>query len=987
MWRRWDPHVHMPGTLFNDKFGDTTVKQALDTLATSDPAIEAIGVTDYFTTSSFRRTNDVWKGLADHGIKFLFPNVELRLDIPTARGPGVNLHLLSSPDEVDGLDRFLGALEFSWSERNYRCDLAGLRQLGRDFSQNQQLNDLAALKAGAEQFKVNFEQVRKQFRSDRWASENCLVAVAGGETDGSSGVRTPDDQFLARRESIETFAQIIFSGNPKQSTFWHGRGVDDVEKIRRKYGSLKLCLHGSDAHESAKLGEPDQDRRCWLKGDPCFETLRMACLAPVTRSFIGPRSPMDGFLHGRIARVSIGGTGWRLADKLPINPGLVAVIGARGSGKTALVDLIAAGTGSSQPFGNPASFIRRAGDLLRSCKGSIQWTDGEIFGFGLDSGEPVEVAGRPGVRYLSQQFVEQLCASDGVSGALLTEIERVVFNSWPVAARQGATSFRELLDIRLESARSRQAVEIETIAELGAEIAEQRALRDRLPKLELDLQNLRATSTSHEAQLRALTGPSDTGNALRLVEMSQVLQDRQQQLQQLDRRVTELTALQEEVGQARGSKFPRYTSSLRQQYSLAGLSDSQWEAFGADFVGTVDSILDVAVDEARAALTLIAGLPTGDAPIDRNNLDALSVEQLSALSVAQLTDERARLERLVGLDAQRTKKLAKLNELVANSRSAVTKAEAAIKDASGAESRQADLGASRTLHYGAYFDALLSEEVELNQLYSPLSDLLDRFGASVKRLKFSVKRVVDVETWAARGEDLIDSRMAGAFRGLGELAKAARDELVTAWSNADGAGAAEAIGKFSVRHSAGLRKQSRPANSSAEAYKIWERDVAAWLYSADHVALQYSLVYDGLSIERLSPGTRGIVLLLLYLAVDHEETDPLIIDQPEENLDPESVYSELVALFRSASERRQIIMVTHNANLVVNTDVDQVIVARCLSVEEGRLPTISYTSGGLEVPAIRKAVCEVLEGGAEAFRERARRLGMEFRDDTDYPLA
>ena len=121
-------------------------------------------------------------------------------------------------------------------------------------------------------------------------------------------------------------------------------------------------------------------------------------------------------------------------------------------------------------------------------------------------------------------------------------------------------------------------------------------------------------------------------------------------------------------------------------------------------------------------------------------------------------------------------------------------------------------------------------------------------------------------------------------------------------------------------------------------------------------------------------------MLLLYLAVDQEETDPLIIDQPEENLDPESVYSELVSLFRNAAARRQIIMVTHNANLVVNTDVDQVIIARCVSLAEGRLPEVTYESGGLEQPEIRKAVCEVLEGGADAFRQRARRLRIDIGD-------
>src|SRR3546814_943822 len=69
----------------------------------------------------------------------------------------------------------------------------------------------------------------------------------------------------------------------------------------------------------------------------------------------------------------------------------------------------------------------------------------------------------------------------------------------------------------------------------------------------------------------------------------------------------------------------------------------------------------------------------------------------------------------------------------------------------------------------------------------------------------------------------------------------------------------------------------------------------------------------------LAPGTRGIVLLLLYLGLDDKDDRPLLIDQPEENLDPKSVFDELVQLFTEAKSHRQVIMVTHNANLVINT--------------------------------------------------------------------
>ncbi len=76
------------------------------------------------------------------------------------------------------------------------------------------------------------------------------------------------------------------------------------------------------------------------------------------------------------------------------------------------------------------------------------------------------------------------------------------------------------------------------------------------------------------------------------------------------------------------------------------------------------------------------------------------------------------------------------------------------------------------------------------------------------------------------------------------------------------------------------------------------------------------------------------------------------------------------------STRRQRIIVTHNANLKVNTDVVQVIVARSGSHHAGELPIIEYQSGGLEDPAIREQVCTILEGGERAFKERARRLRM-----------
>lgn len=972
-WRRWDPHVHLPGTLHNDNFGNLTVAEALDTLAERSPQIEVAGITDYCTTASFRRARDAHAAGAGDGIALLFPNVELRLSHATRRESAVNIHLLCEPEEVDELDRFLAGLEFGYDDCPYRGDEDGLRRLGRAY-EAERLDDTAALRAGARQFKIDFDQLRRKYKNDGWAKRQLLVAVAGGGTDGTSGLQTSDGAFAALRRNIERFAHMVFSGDPKQTEFWLGRGADDVPTLTTKYGGKKPCIHGSDAHELDRLGRPDLDRFCWLKGDPTFQTLRMACLSPETRVHIGERDPMDGYRQGRIATVAVPGTPWFPGEGVAVNPGLVAIIGPRGSGKTALADLIAAGSGSQDPFTNRRSFIRRAGRLVQDCVSQVTWTHTEVTKRALSGTTAPDPTQPRGVRYLSQQFVEQLCAADGVSDNLLEELERVVFASVPPGRRQGATNFQELLSIRLHAAKGRQEEHLDAIAELGERITRERLLMRALPALKEQVKKDEGTLRRLETQTRELTSTGDPGSAERLANLTAVLERRVAALQDIERRITDLRGLHSRVRSTQTSAFPRIAERLREEYTRAALTDEEWAAFTPQFSGPVEEVIASALATAENEQRAVAG-DDPSTPMPKT-LDGVEAGRLQHQPVSILSAEQKRLEKAVGLDRQRASNLEKLNGRASELRSRLEKSRAEVVDAEGAAGRGTMMTNERLRHYALYFDALLEEETELRDLYRPLESTLVGFTTSAEKLRLTVRRKVDLDTWTAVGEALLDLRVGGRFKGTGELRQVAADELLGAWETGDGSQAAQAIRAFSQNHSASLRDQSKARASDAEAYRDWERRVNRWLYSAEHISLSYTLMYDNLSIERLSPGSRGIVLLLLYLAIDRAESDPLIIDQPEENLDPESVYSELVDLFREASRRRQIIMVTHNANLVVNTDVDQVIVAHSENFEEGRLPTFSYRTGGLEDAEVRREVCEVLEGGAEAFRQRARRLGL-----------
>ena len=123
---------------------------------------------------------------------------------------------------------------------------------------------------------------------------------------------------------------------------------------------------------------------------------------------------------------------------------------------------------------------------------------------------------------------------------------------------------------------------------------------------------------------------------------------------------------------------------------------------------------------------------------------------------------------------------------------------------------------------------------------------------------------------------------------------------------------------------------------------------------------------------KLSLGQQQSVLLALVLSSDSNR--PLIIDQPEDNLDGEFIYSTLVPVLRRAKERRQIIIVTHNANVAVLGDAELIIVMKAMN-DRGEV----VARGSIDSPPIRAAACAILEGAKEAFIRRAKVYGVGVR--------
>ncbi|RTL35956.1 MAG: ATP-binding protein [Burkholderiales bacterium] len=977
LWHRWDPHIHAPGTAMNDQYkGADPWADFASRVAGQTPPIRALGITDYYLIDTYERAVAESAAGRMPGVEYIFPNVEIRLSNATSSDSAVNAHLLFSTDDPDHVSRIRGLMagfSFRYLKDQFRCERADLIRLGRSYDKTI-VDDQAALTAGVNQFKISFEDLQEKWDTNDWFRNNCLIAVAGGQNDGTSGLRDPSASFGALRVSIEAFAHIIFSGNPRTADFYLGKGVASLADLNAKWGGVKPCLHGSDAHSHGQVGKPALDRFCWLKGALTFETLRQACLNPEGRACIGKTPPAGPLPSDLIRSVNVSNAPWMAPSTIELNPGLVAIIGARGSGKTALADLIAMGGCAALSHLSEKSFLRRAASHLSNSEARLHWESGEQTYNQFSTLEAEELLDAQHVQYLSQQFVDQLCSAEGLEDPLRREIERVVFDAHAAVRTIPESNFAELLSNHLAGARRLRDKHVDAVADCSENLALEQARRDGLAALKKEREEKQKAIAKDEADMRSLMPKGDAARVARHTAVAEAAQDKRTAVLGARNRLDLLRGLEGDVARIREEVVPGLLDDLMQDRGAAGLKTAEWEQFRLVFSGDVSAILKEHIGAAERALAALEGKPLvrapGAAEPDPNTPLLPDSGDLSVHTLSLLEQELQRLRKLIGMDETNARRYKTVSERVNKAKAALLRLNGEITKSEGAMTRIETLRQQRHEAYVGVFQAILEEENALKELYGPLRDRIADATGSLAKLQFTVRRDVDIDAWCEAGEALLDLRAAGAFRGRGSMKAVVELSLGDAWRSGDAEQAGSALRSFLSSHSNDLRAH-RPADADP---KEWLRQVSSWLFGTKHIRVSYGLQFDGVPIERLSPGTRGIVLLLLYLAVDTQDDRPLIVDQPEENLDPQSIYDELVAEFQRAKQRRQVIIVTHNANLVVNTDADQVIVTRSGGHVPGQLPRMNYISGGLEEPKVREAVCAILEGGKRAFQERAKRL-------------
>ncbi|MDR2653633.1 MAG: AAA family ATPase, partial [Prevotellaceae bacterium] len=908
--------------------------------------VKVIGINDYYFIDGYERVMQYKKHGRLGNIDKIFSVLEFRIDTFGSGNENnlqkINLHIIFNIEETN-LEKEIQKIKKEFIE------LIPITKLGIHLTKTLSRENLAQegnndLQKGFSDLIPSTEKVFELLDSPTW-KDKCFLLLGYKEWSNLE----KNNQLKPLKENLFGKVNAFFTSNHEtynKSKMW-----------LEEYGDKPL-LHSLDIHDFTVLDTVCKDRNgsykkpskyfcnTWIKADPTFDGLRQIIYEPKNRVFIGAESP-NSHRENCINAITVEKK-WFPQKTLPLNNGLVSIIGARGSGKTALLDFIALSTDAyNTHYKYKAGFLSKAENEVQTLVVKSVF-DGQEISRKFDPRN--EDKGGPLVQYLSQQFVENLCSEEGSNENLQAEIERFIFDSIDDVERMGTSNFSELKAALCWSAE--QAINsYETkISELNKEISQIHSLQTA------DLPNKYQEKDIKKAELENLQG--------KLPKLNKDI--RNKSLDDFEKISSQKIKLESEL-KLEQSQY----KELEQIFSEVADFNKTISAKSQDFK---DRLSKFNFDEKK--------LSKFDIQYPESLLDHISglIEAQKSEFNKRLGSEKSPIEGTYKYLKQRLTEIQKdmntyteneryyleISKKIAQTNVVIKEIEVQIKKIE--ELSIEKLQKERLKMYQQIFGEFSKKKAILESLYKPLIDQLKN-NEQEKQLGFFVKINVNIKSWAKQGEDLIDLRRAKDFSDHERLYSLANDKLLKVWEDCNVHLIGKAIEDFINNEVREMRKYLIKTKETEKTLI----DLANWLFSTNHISISYEMTFNDVPLKRLSPGTKGVLLMLLYLGVDKNDTRPLLIDQPEDNLDPESVFNVLVPYFIEAKKRRQIIMVTHNPNLVVATDSDQVIVAKITPKDVNQLPIFTYSGGGLENPAIIDKICSILEGGEDAFLKREKR--------------
>lgn len=935
-WRIWDFHLHTPCSVLNRQFGDPhsdeTWERYIEAIETTaaKKGIAAIGITDYFTIEGYKRVLE-YREQGRLKDVMVFPNIEFRVD-PIIDGRRLNYHVLFSPEVpvTDIEEHFLHDLNFVHNQETFerknlrKLKVSNLEDFGETLrAQHKPFQKKTPLEIGFMNAKVALDEIKQRLIDDhRFSGEYLLVLADDFSIDWNS-------QDHAVRKQLIQMSHAIFTSNGKSREFYLGKRHASEDAFVDEFRSLKPCIWGCDAHGfEQRFLEPDQERYCWVKGEVSWEGLKQVLYEPEERVRIQRDSPEPSKSYFTLDSVRVEAT--TLSDRLCIdeveidlNPNLVTIIGGRGSGKTALLDLIAACFSEGRKLSEiENSFYYRLYEAPKrrpvdppSVPVTLRFRSGDEFP--KQVGRDETFFEHSDVLYLTQNHMDEYTANPAI---LYKHIVDLVFEQNPDqrkaydALHERARNLqREIESINLNISQLREEVNSKLGEEQERRTQKKGELADYRSRLEEQgAQQAESATTTLELteRLKELKTTRDRMIALRerLETIRRNFQAFHEQYKRDAKAVNErITALPEAITLSKLphelSELPKVTAVVRE--NIAALSAAQ-------------PTTETRIEAVQEDLSALQGIDATIAQL-RQTIDSLTSE-IDAID-ERISELRDKEQRIKSLDDLRVAKFTQMMQTIREQRLYLQK----IID-------QFEVGQDELLA-GLSFAAVVDTS-NANLYVERLAEKVDGRSHSLDSIASSLSEIIE------DAKEVLNSPSSGEDNDTNVT-----DELLPLIKR--------------LRERAGELKLRQLTTESDFFNAVFTPFCEIGLH----------IEFNERPLEALSMGERAIVLLKILLGLDDK---PLIIDQPEEHLDNRYIYDELMPAFRKAKAKRQIIVATHNANLVVNTDAEQIIVA------EHENGTLSYRVGALEDLNIRESITRILEGGDQAFRKREEKYGLLF---------
>ena len=979
-WRKWDLHIHTKNTNKNDQFTSSNMEDFLYEFFKKaiEKKISAIGITDYFSIDRYRDVVDYQENIDDKKdgegkqlfnederkyIKniFLFPNIELRMLPSTDKGRLINIHFIFNPKFVTKLENdFFGELK---NQDNFKMNRQGIIDYGKKLKPNITDNGIA-YKEGINKFALDVKTIKNLLDKNSEIEENSIVIVSNSSNDGASGLQKHYDLFENEdggldgvRKTIYEISDAIFSANPKDIKFFLGRKsqdtdgynnnvyLKDIKEVIDRVGSLKPCLVGSDAHKEDNLFT----KFTWIKADLTFEGLKQIIYEPEERVRIQEEEPdfkEDKEIIDKVKFISLNNKFSN--EEIYLNPNLNVIIGGKSSGKSILLYSIAK-------------------TLLADTKDKLLFKNNEEERYSLksiDSGFDFEITTKAGI---SQKISDR---EDG-HNSLIPNIKYIPQNELvklaePELSGKGESLNKLVRNLICEDTDSKQKYDdfIKNVKQYDKEreelINSYFETLDNIQNLETELKtksnkevlqtNIKTNSEKVE-ELNKKAGLSDEQ-----IQQYKSIQEQQQQNQKrrdlLNSDFSQTNAFLQELNKELSNLQERKNTFLQ------SIHKNEFRGYYQDKLKFIDD----SIVQLQGLISEI-GIIINSEGKRIFNTDNIFKEELK-----QINYEKSNIEEELKPYQQNEdikKQIRILEEFIENDGKLLSEIDSLNKKIE--EKRQSIETIKANL-----FELYKNSHYEYINIIRQLKDRtieLEKDGLRIRGIaqfnfpKFR-REIISFTHGTYNDNDkycILDENRSRIF-------ETNYDELIS-----------------------NISKMFNEIMTSEYRIKTISKKEAVKKLLNDYFYDYWEITYKNDKLGEMSTGKASFVILMLIIGLSKSKS-PILIDQPEDNLDNRSVSENIISYLRNKKIERQIILVTHNANIVVNADAENVIVANQKGQNDKETSSIykfDYINGAIENTfakieaetdllksmGIKEHIADIVEGGKEAFKNREKKYG------------